>query len=188
MAGPTSTKAGTSPQFNLRDWCNCIFSPSSRYQPPRPLFKRITWSFQNCHLRSTVCTLTLAAVFLPQDDYDIVRQFLRRQGRHGLRCDYFPNQSQLAPQFHVENSAHSVVILLHGLSELKKRWPRWCSCSLITRPTPIFFYMKQSKRLQRAVAAGLSKHSFRTAPEDTPFLQWIQPATEKLYTSALESM
>jgi preprotein translocase subunit Sec61beta len=47
--------------------------------------------------------------------------------------------------------------------------------------------MKQSKRLQRAVAAGLSKHSFRTAPEDTPFLQWIQPATEKLYTSAIES-
>jgi hypothetical protein len=44
--------------------------------------------------------------------------------------------------------------------------------------------MKQSERLQRTVAAGLSKQA---APEYTPFLPGIQPATAKLYPSAVES-
>jgi hypothetical protein len=85
----------------------------------------------------------------------------------------------LGGQLCTESRLRSCSRGLHLLETLPHRALVWfiqvhpCAWCVFRGPQ---FLARLCPVLTRAVAAGLSKHSFRTAPEDTPFLQWIQPA------------
>jgi hypothetical protein len=46
------------------------------------------------------------------EEYDIIRQLLNEEGRHGVRCNLFPDQKKLGHQFRTENPIGPVVILM----------------------------------------------------------------------------